>query len=444
MKNESLDFFHQAFEQLAKTLPGAELPWLRAARRSAFEQFDALGFPTTRHEDWKYTNVSAIGKRPWHFAPQRTGRTDDSDLRRIVDELVLDPAGHRLVFVNGHHVPRLSKLSGLPQGVFVGSLTRALREMPQRLQAAVASQTYADGFTALNTAFLVDGFAVVLPPGEVIDQPLHMLFLTDEAGLAVQPFNVVLAGARSGCVIVEHFVGFGDNAYWTNAVTRIVADEQADVQHYRLQQESSKAFHIASVAAAQQRASCFTSHAFAFGGALSRTGIDTSLNAANAQATLNGLYFVGGRQHVDHHTRIDHAEPHGTSREYYRGVLDGAARGVFNGRVIVHRDAQQTDTHQANHNLLLSRDAEIDTKPQLEIYADDVKCTHGATVGQLDENQLFYLRARGVEERMARALLTYAFARDIVERVRIESLRGRLERLLLARTPEGERIRELL
>ncbi|TDN63148.1 Fe-S cluster assembly protein SufD [Paraburkholderia sp. BL10I2N1] len=441
MKNESLDYFHQAFGQLAKTLPGAELPWLRAARRSAFDQFDALGLPTTRHEDWKYTNVSTIGKRPWQFRAQRT---DDSDVRHVIDELVLDPAGHRLVFFNGRHVPRLSKLNSLPHGVFVGSLTRALREMPQRLEAAIASQAYADGFAALNAAFMTDGFAVVLPPGEVIDQPLQILFLTDEAGLAVQPFNVVLAGARSGCTIVEHFVGLGDDAYWTNAVTRIVVDEQADVRHYRLQQEGSKAFHIASIGVAQQRASCFASHAFAFGGALSRAGICTSLNAANAQATLNGLYFVGGRQHVDHHTRIDHAEPHGTSREYYRGVLDGASRGVFNGRVIVHRDAQQTDTHQANHNLLLSRDAEIDTKPQLEIYADDVKCTHGATVGQLDESQLFYLRARGVEERMARALLTYAFARDIVERVRIDSLRSRLENLLLARTPEGDRIRELL
>ncbi|HYS63484.1 MAG TPA: Fe-S cluster assembly protein SufD [Paraburkholderia sp.] len=447
MKDQSLDSFHHAFRQVARTLPGAELPWLRAACRSAFEQFDALGLPTTRQEDWKYTDVSAIGKRSWHFAPQRTGgtgHTGDSDMRRVVDELALDPAGHRLAFVNGRHVPRLSKLNGLPHGVFVGSLARALREMPQRLEAAIASKTYADGFAALNSAFLADGFAVVLPPGEVIDQPLHMLFLSDEPGLAVQPFNVVLAGARSGCTIVEHFVGLGGDAYWTNAVTRVVADEQADVQHYRLQQEGPKAFHIASVVVAQQRASRFASHAFAFGGALSRTGISTSLNAAHAQATLSGLYFVGGRQHVDHHTRIDHADVHGTSREYYRGVLDGAAHGVFNGRVIVHPYAQQTDAHQANHNLLLSHDAEIDTKPQLEIYADDVKCTHGATVGQLDEDHLFYLRARGVEERMARALLTYAFARDVIERVRIDSLRGRLEDVLLARTREGERIRELL
>jgi Fe-S cluster assembly protein SufD len=444
MKDKSLDPFHHAFRQVARTLPGAELSWLRAARRSAFDQFDALGLPTTRDEDWKYTNVSALGKRPWHFAPQRTGHIHNGDMRRIVDELVLDPADHRLVFVNGHHVSQLSKLHGLPHGVFVGSLARALREMPQWLEAAIASQTHADGFAALNTAFMADGFAVLLPPGEVIERPLHMLFLADEAGLATQPFNVVLAGARSGCAIVEHFAGQGGDAYWTNAVTRIVVDEQADVQHYRLQQEGPKAFHIASVFVAQQRASRIASHAFAFGGALSRTGIGTSLNAENAQATLNGLYFVGGRQHVDHHTRIDHAVVHGTSREYYRGVLDGAAHGVFNGRVIVHPDAQQTDTHQANHNLLLSRDAEIDTKPQLEIYADDVKCTHGATVGQLDEDQLFYLRARGVEERMARALLTYAFARDVVERVRIDSLRGRLENVLLTRTREGERIRELL
>jgi Fe-S cluster assembly protein SufD len=450
MKDESLDQFHQAFSQVVRTLPGAELPWLRAARRSAFEQFNALGFPTIRHEDWKYTNVSAIGKRSWRFASRRSdlangaGCLDDREMHRVVDALVLDPAGHRLVFVNGHYAPRLSRLNSLPHGVFVGSLARALREIPQRLEAAIASQTHADGFAALNTAFLADGFAVVLPPGEVIEQPFHMLFLSQDAGLAVQPFNVVFAGARSGCAIIEHFAGMGDDAYWTNAVTRIVADEQADVRHYRLQQESAKAFHIASVAVSQQRASCFASHAFAFGGALSRTDISTRLNAVKAQATLTGLYFAGGRQHVDHHTCIDHAEPHGTSREYYRGVLDGAARGVFNGRVVVHPDAQKTDTHQANHNLLLSREAEIDTKPQLEIYADDVKCTHGATVGQLDEDQLFYLRVRGVEERMARALLTYAFARDVVERVRIDSLRGRLESLLLAHTKEGEGIRELL
>ncbi|SFU23996.1 Fe-S cluster assembly protein SufD [Paraburkholderia aspalathi] len=447
MKDESLDHFHHAFRQFSSILPGAELPWLRAARRNAIDQFGVLGLPTTRQEDWKYTNVSAIGKCSWHFAPQHTdlaSRFDESGVRRIVDELALDTTGHRLVFVNGRHVSRLSRLNGLPQGVFVGSLTRALREMPQRLEALIASRTHADGFAALNTAFLTDGFVVMLPPGAVIDQPLHMLFLNDEPGLAVQPFNAVLAGARSGCAIVEQFVGLGDDRYWTNTVTHIVEDEQANVQHYRLQQESAKAFHIASLAAVQERASCFVSHAFAFGGALSRTGIGTSLNAANAQATLTGLYFVGGRQHVDHHTRIDHTQAQGTSREYYRGVLDGAARGVFNGRVIVHPDAQQTDTYQSNHNLLLSRDAEIDTKPQLEIYADDVKCTHGATVGQLDDDQLFYLRARGVEEHMARALLTYAFARDIVERVRVDSLRGRLESLLLSRTGEGERIRELL
>ncbi len=440
MNHEPLDHFHQAFATQAKILPGAELPWLRAARRRAFEQFGTLGVPTTRDEDWKYTNVAMLGKRPWHFAPQRS---DDVDGRHIVEELALDAQGDRLVFVNGRYAPKLSNVQRLPHGVFVGSLARALREMPDRLEAMFSAQTWPDGLAALNTAFLCDGFVVVLPPGIVLDRPLQMLFLSDEAGLAVQPFNVVLAGARSGCAIVEQFVGLNNEVYLTNTITRIVADEQVDVQHYRLQQEGGKAFHIAGIDAEQGHASHFTSHAFAFGSALSRTGIAAHLNARDAEVTLNGLYFAGGRQHVDHHTRIDHAKPRGTSREYYRGVLDGAARGVFNGRVIVHPDAQQTDAYQANHNLLLSRDAEIDTKPQLEIFADDVRCTHGATVGQLDENQLFYLRARGVDEFTARALLTYAFARDIVERVRFDALRGRLESLLLARMPEGGRIREL-
>lgn len=443
MTSETVDFFREALRQCTATLPGNELPWLRNAREGAIEQFVSLGWPNAQQEDWKYTDVSPIAAPPWHFVPQDVGAIGDDDLRRLVDALVPDPVDHYLVFVNGRHVPRLSKLGRLPRGVFAGSLAQALREMPERLEPFLAPRTYPDAFAALNAAFFADGFVVLLPPGEVVDKPLHVLFLTGEKDLAVQPFNVVLAGARSGWAIIEQYAGLSDEVYWTNAFTQVLADEEAHVQHYRLQQEGLKAFHLASVCAAQQRASSLVSHAFAFGGALSRTFICTSLDAEKAQTTLNGLYFVGARQHVDHHTRIDHVAPCGTSREYYRGVLDGAARGVFNGRVIVHPGAQHTDAHQANYNLLLSRNAEIDTKPQLEIYADDVKCTHGATVGQLDEDQLFYLRTRGVDERMARAVLTCAFARDIIERVQVRSLRERLESLLLERTPEGERIREL-
>ncbi|SOE63652.1 Iron-regulated ABC transporter permease protein SufD [Burkholderia sp. D7] len=441
MNHEPLDHFHQAFAALAKTLPGAEPPWLRVARRRAFECFGTLGVPTPRHEDWKYTNVAALGKRAWHFSPQRL---DEAKAARLVEELTFAGREHRLVFLNGCYAPKLSRVNQLPHGAFVGSLSRALREMPDRLEAMFSTQEWHDGLAALNTAFLCDGFVVALPPDTKLDDPLHMVFLANEADLAVQPFNVVLAGARSSCAIVEQFAGLNDNLYLTNTITRIVADDYADVQHYRLQQEGNRAFHIARIDVEQRQSSHFTSHAFAFGSALSRTGIAANLSACEADVTLNGLYFAGGRQHVDHHTCIDHAQPHGTSREYYRGVLAGAARGVFNGRVIVRPDAQQTDAHQANHNLLLSRDAEIDTKPQLEIFADDVRCTHGATVGQLDESQLFYLRSRGVDETTARALLTYAFARDIVERVRIDALRGRLENLLLARMPEAGRAKDLI
>jgi Fe-S cluster assembly protein SufD len=447
MNVETLDRFHQAFGVLAGTLPGAGLPWLRDARRRAFEQFGALGFPTISQEDWKYTNVSAIEKRPLHFAARRAA--DQIDAARVGD-WSLAGTSHLLVFVNGRYVPRLSRVGRLPGGVLVGSIGEALDVLPDRLEAVISARpapsaaTAANGFAALNAAFFSDGFAVALPPGTAIDEPIHMLFIADEPELAVQPFNVVLADARSRCAIVEHFVNATAEPYLTNTVTRIEVAEGAVLEHHRVQQEGPKAFHLASIDVAQQRASRFASHVFAFGGVLSRTGIGVRLDGEDAQAALNGLYLARGRQHVDHHTRIDHAQPHGTSREYYRGVLDGAARGVFNGRVVVHPGAQKTDTHQANHNLLLSRDAEIDTKPQLEIYADDVKCTHGATVGQLDENQLFYLLARGIDAPVARALLTYAFARDIVERVGIASLRARLEALLLARTPEGERIKELI
>lgn len=439
MNHERLDPFHHAFASLAKILPGAELPWLRSARRRAFEQFGAFGVPGGDPEDWKYTNAALLGQRPWHFAPQ--GVSDEAAAARIADTLA--PGAPRLVFVNGRHLPKLSRLDPLPHGVFIGSLARALREMPDRLASLFAAQDWPDGFAALNTAFASDGFVVVLPAGAVLEAPLQVLFIGDEADLSIQPFNAVLAGACSGCAIVEHYVGAGEAAYLTNAITHIVAGEHADVQHYRLQQEGRKAFHVAGVSAVQRHASRFASHSFAFGAALSRVAIGARLAAHDAEVTMNGLYFAAGRQHMDHHTRIDHLQPHGTSREYYRGVLGGAARGVFNGRVIVHPDAQRTDAHQANHTLLLSDHAEIDTKPQLEIFADDVRCTHGATVGQLDDEQLFYLRARGIDEVTSRAWLTYAFARDIVERVRIDALRERLDDLLFASVPEGGRVRTL-
>ncbi len=440
MTESTLDLYRQAFHSLAKTLPGAELGWLRGARRHAFERFETLRFPTTRSEEWKYTNVAPIEHHAWHFA---SSRGDNIDVSSIVEDLVFDKSAARMVFVNGRHAPKLSRLEGLPEGVFVGSLTRALREIPERIEPLIARVMPQDGFAALNTAFLSDGYVVALPADCRIEKPLQMLFIADEAGLATHPFNAVLAARGSRCAVIEQFVGIADDSYLTNVVTRIAAADDADVEHCRIQEEARRAFHLARVDITEQRASHVGSQSFAFGSALSRVEIDVRFSGANARTDLAGLYFAGARQHLDHHTRIDHELPRCTSREHYRGVLDGSSHGVFDGRVIVHQGAQQTDAHLANQNLLLSRDAEIDTKPQLEIYADDVKCTHGATVGRLDENQLFYLRARGMDEAVARATLVWAFARDIVDRVSSDAVRARLTRLLLSRTPEAERIREL-
>ncbi|MBV8260662.1 MAG: Fe-S cluster assembly protein SufD [Paraburkholderia sp.] len=440
MSESTREHYRDAFRTMAGTLAGVELPWLRKARRHAFDRFETLGFPGTQLEAWKYTNVTPVTKPHWHFVPSEGTH---GDYARLIDDLVPAEAAGRLVFVNGRHVPKLSSLPPLPQGAFIGSLAQAMRRIPERLEAIMARRAPDDGFAALNGAFRSDGYVVVLPPGCAIDWPIHVLFFSSEAALAMHSFNAVVAERGARCSIVEQFTGISDEAYLVNTATEIVVDDEARVEHCRIQQEARSAFHIAYIGVSQQRASQFTSHSFAFGGALSRTQIDTRLGAEDARVDLNGLYFVSARQHVDHHTRIDHEMPRGTSREYYRGVLDGASHGVFDGRVIVHQDAQQTNAHQGNDNLLLSRNAGIDTKPQLEIHADDVKCTHGATVGQLDENPLFYLRSRGIDERTARALLVWAFARASVDRVDDAALRSRLTQRLLARLPGGEYLRGL-
>ena len=440
MNVESQDRYHEEFARLETRLAGADQPWLRRARRAAFERFAELGFPTTRHEDWKYTSVAAIERRPFAPVPQSL----DGVGAARVNELALSDS-HLLVFVNGRYSPGFSRVRSLPSGVRIGSLAAALAEHADRLEPLLGgdSDLFANGFAALNAAFWADGAYIDLAPGTVIEEPVHLLFVTTEADLQAHPRNIVQAGASSRVSIIEHYVGLDSIAYFTNASTRIIADRGAVVEHHKLQQEAGRAFHIAGIHALQGQDSRFTSHSFALGGALSRNDITTRLDAEGCEATLNGLYMADGRQHMDHHTCIDHAKPRGVSREFYKGVLNGAARAVFNGKVIVHPDAQKTDAHQANRNLLLSEDAEVDTKPQLEIYADDVKCSHGATVGQLDENQIFYLRSRGVDEPAARSLLTYAFAEEIVNRAGVAPLRARLTELLINRLPDGQLVRAL-
>ena len=419
----------------------SQAPWIKQVREEAFASFMEQGFPTTRHEDWKYTSVAALEKTA--FEPVAAG----SVLAEIPAIFAFsDLACHQLVFVNGHYSPALSRLLPLPAGVRIASLAAVLTEgnevLEQHLFRHADSREHA--FTALNTALAADGAYVYLPPDAVIAEPIHLLFVatTGEKSLMAHPRNLIVAGENSHATFIEHYVGMDEGVYFTNAVTELLAGRNTAIEHIKLQEESHKAFHIATLQVYQEASSRFASHSVSLGAALARNDINSILDAEGAECTLNGLYLADGSQHVDYHTRVDHARPYGTSREFYKGVLDGRARGVFNGKVFVHHDAQKTDAQQTNKNLLLSRDAEVDTKPQMEIYADDVKCSHGATVGQLDENMIFYLRSRGIGESAARSLLTYAFATDVLNRLDLAPVRRNLEAKLLARLPEGQKIKE--
>jgi Fe-S cluster assembly protein SufD len=442
MNTVARDHYLAEFTRVSPTLPGARLPWLSQVRTDALERFSETGFPTTRDEDWKYTGIAALEKKTFLSMPDSGGSA--TLVSEWVTNLALDDhAGHLLVFHNGHYSAALSTLFHLPDGMILQSLAGALNYSPDILEPYLRDTYNQTVFGALNTAMMEDGAYLHLGRGTVVDEPIHILYLSTQEHAAFYPRNLIVAEEGSRATVIEHYAGIDGTTYFMNAVTQIFAADNAFIEHYKLQQEATHAFHISGIHAMQNRDSRFASHSIALGASLARNDITTVLDATGCEATLNGLYLVGGRQHVDHHTRVDHKKPNGTSQEYYRGVLDGASRGVFNGKVVVHPGAQKTNAHQANHNILLSRDAEIDTKPQLEIFADDVKCTHGATVGQLDETQLFYLRSRGIDEMIAKGLLVHAFAHEVIERIRVESLRTRLEQILLKRLPQGDRIREL-
>ena len=426
----SADDYLGAFRRLSGVLPGQQLDWLRQARAEAIGRFVQQGFPTQRDEDWKYTNIAGIEKGRFNVLPALCPEF----LAAQVNTHAL-PDSHLLVFVNGRLEPELCRPGRLPHGVVLSSLAYRFDQNPEGLEEALVVFHPSSAFTDLNLAFMADGAYVHLPPGAIVKAPIQLLFIATEAGLAIQPRNLVLAEAGSSASIVEHHVAPREISYFTNAVSEIMLGQGSTIEHYKLQQESLTAFHIATVNVKQAAKSHFISGSFALGARLARTGITVALQAEDATCTLDGLYLTDGRQHLDHHTRIDHLKPRCSSREFYKGVLNGASRAVFNGRVVVHPDAQGSDALQTNHNLLLSENAEIDTKPQLEIWADDVKCNHGATVGQLDADQVFYLCSRGIGQVSARALLTRAFAMEVIDRVHILSLQERLDELLQDKLP---------
>jgi Fe-S cluster assembly protein SufD len=350
------------------------------------------------------------------------------------------------VFVNGQHAARLSHPGRPVPGIEVLSLGEVLRRQPQRVEPYLARITGegANAFADLNTAFLEDGAAVFLSPGAVSEEPIHLIFLSTSPGSArvSYPRTLIVAGPGSRARIVESYGGPAGEVYFTNAVTEIVAGEDSSVDHYKLQEESESAFHVATLAVRQERASRFSNTQIALGAALFRQDIGVVLGGEGGECVLNGLFVADRSQHTDTHTRIDHATPHCVSRELYRGIMDGRARGVFHGLILVRKDAQKTDAYQTNRNLLLSREALVNSTPQLEILADDVKCKHGSTTGQLDPGALFYLRSRGIGEAAARSLLTYAFASEVLQGIPLETLRAAVGRHLPSHSPGELEIKE--
>jgi Fe-S cluster assembly protein SufD len=419
----------QEAERLRSTLPGAGVSWIEQVRDAALARFADAGFPTLRDEDWKHTNVAPIEASRFAFAPSRASEPS----RAQIDALLL-PGAHALVFVDGHLAPALSRPGELPAGVTLGSVADALRRDPESVRALWHDEA-GSAFAALNQACAADGARVRVSTGIQLDAPIQLLFITTQAGLATQCRSLISAEEGARASIIEQHVSWADQPSLGNHVTRIDIGPGAEIEHHKLQNESAAAFHVATIDARLGERGGFNSSSFALGAALSRADIRVALAAERTSCTLDGLYVADGQRHVDHHTRIDHLKPRGTSRELYKGVLADAARAVFNGRLVVHRDAQRSDASQSNRNLLLSDESEVDTQPQLEIYADDVQCGHGATVGQLDADQIFYLRSRGVSDASARAWLTYAFAAEMIERVRLAPLRAYLDTLLRARLP---------
>lgn len=406
---------------------------LESQRRAAFERFTALGFPTTKNEDWHFTSVSPIADHEFTLLAAKGG-----DVRRA--ELAPFQFGatdwHTMVFVNGRHAPELSECGALPRGVALQDLASAWATGSHDLDRIGKIASYeAHAFTALNTAFMHDGAVLVIPNDVEVERPIHLIYVTDATAAKgmTHPRNLIRVGRNAKATVIESYVSTTDAVYFTNAVTEVAMGEGSTLQHYKMQREGERALHVGTIEAHQARDSHYVSFALSVGASLSRTNIYTTLDGEGAGATLNGLYMLDGDQHCDQQTQIIHAQPNCFSRELYKGVLDDRSHGVFNGKVYVHPIAQKTDGKQTNKTLLLSPTAQIDTKPQLEIFADDVKCTHGATIGQIDQTALFYLQSRGIGNLFARRLLTYAFAADVLETIAVDAIRKDLERASLER-----------
>ena len=419
--------------------------WLAPLREAGIASFADQGFPTLKDEDWRFTNVAPIVKLPFHLASKAA--VNGAESKAINDSVFAKLPGQRLVFVNGFFSAKLSSLKPVAGGVRIESLSAALAKDSALIEKHLGqyAHTANNTFAALNQAFFADGAFIFVPAGVEMDGLVQLIYIpsAEQRGETILPRNLIIAEANSKLTVVESYLSTANIAYLTNAVTELVAGDNATVEHIKLQDEAAAAFHIATISGEFGRASNVSVHSFALGAKLSRTNIRTKLAGEGLECILNGLYLTRGEQLADHHMIVEHAQPHCASHEYFNGILDDKSKGVFHGRIYVHHVAQKTDAKQTNKNLLLSDDATADTKPQLEIYADDVKCTHGATIGQLNDEAIFYLRSRGIPEKTARRMLIHAFAGEIIERVKCEPAREVIDRLVWDRLEANPSLREM-
>jgi Fe-S cluster assembly protein SufD len=443
----SIEQYEAAFERFMKDAPLAKAApaWLDTERRKAFAGFAAAGFPTTQNEEWKYTDVAPVAKVP--FSPAFGYTRNGLGAAELGPYLMGDETWITIVFVDGHFAPALSRVTSLPKGVEVRSIADVVKTggsdvglLEEHLGRHVKTEN--NSFADLNTAFLQDGAFVSVEKGVQLERAIHVVHLATakDSGRVTHPRTLAVFGPQTKATLVESYISFADaeRPAFVNAVSEIVVAEGASIDHYKLQKHEENAYHIGSGQVVHTGPGTFKTHTIIIGPRFVRNTLGAFLGAEGIECTLNGLYLVAGGQHVDNHTAIDHAMPNCQSHELYKGILDGRARAVFNGKIFVRKDAQKTDAKQSNRNLILSDEALVDTKPQLEIFADDVKCTHGATVGQLDEEALFYLQSRGIPMLQARNLLTYGFARDIIERIRPAGIVQSLDRVLFERLGRGQ------
>lgn len=441
---DTLKSYIEDLENLARGASERSRPdWVKRLRWAATERFVELGFPSTNEEAWRFTNVAPIAATPFRRVALQP--VEIVSHRSFVDRFGSFP-GDRLVFVDGLFRNDLSALAKGEGKIQTKSLADTLQADPESVEPYLtrAVDNLKNGLEALNLAHLQDGAVVQLPPHVVREEPLHIFFFSTarEPSSASYPRNLILAGAHSQATIVEHYTGPDAAPYFTNAMTEVVLLDGAILEHYKLQEEGGSAFHVGSLQVSLARAGRFTSHAIALGSQLARNNIQVLMRGEGSETVLNGLYVAGGHQHVDHHTHVAHMHAHCSSTQRYKGILDGSAHGVFTGRILVHPQAQKSNAQQWNRNLLLSGTARIDTQPQLEINADDVKCSHGATIGRLDEEALFYMRARGIDEKTARLLLTVGFAQEVIDKIGLEAIHRRLRNSLHRRFSNNEEMAE--